>query len=89
MLSFSDFCETYFFFSVKTYTANTESKAKKPYAFRRTYGSNLLNDEKYGNLGLTAELLSHSNPSTTLAFYSRASQERRKDASEAMHFRED
>ena len=74
---------------VKTHAANTEAKAKTPHAFRRTYGSNLLNDEQYGDLGLTAELLGHSNPSTTLAFYSRASQERRKDASEAMHFRED
>ena len=74
---------------VKTHAANTEAKAKTPHAFRRTYGSNLLNDEKYGDLGLTAELLGHSNPATTLAFYSRTSQERRKDASEAMHFRED
>ena len=66
---------------VKTHAANTEAKAKTPHAFRRTYGSNLLNDEKYEDLGLTAELLNHSNPSTMLAFYSRASQERRKDAS--------
>ena len=66
---------------VKTHAANTEAKAKTPHAFRRTYGSNLLNDEQYGDLGLTAELLGHSNPATTLAFYSRASQERRKDAS--------
>ena len=44
---------------VKTHAANTEAKAKTPHAFRRTYGSNLLNDEKYGDLGLTAELLGH------------------------------
>ena len=62
---------------VKTHAANTEAKAKTPHAFRRTYGSNLLNDEKYGDLGLTAELLGHSNPATTLNLYCRASQERR------------
>ena len=74
---------------VKTHAANTDAKTKTPHSFRRTFGSNMLNDENFGDLGLTAELLGHSNPSTTLEFYSRTSQDRRKNASEAIRFRKD